>query len=192
MVYLRGRIAYTDNVTLAAFDGIVIAGGRVDFPPYAVLVMERVDKHIPYLRVVYSYDCSLLLVLPFRIEVNRNCVAVVVFKHLSEEATEVSEIELQCCLFFISKICSCRYLLNRNERPTLQLIDGPMLKSEVNCGVEACVLLSPLRYAQGHDVFLPLKLYFPVKREVRHYLSVYLDLRGDGFLAHVGDAHGCL
>ena len=190
MVNFRCRIAYADNVTLAAFDCIAVVSRRLYLPPHAVLVVKCVDKHVPYLGVAYRYDCSLLLVLPSRygviVEIYCYGSSIIVFQHLPEKDAEVFEVELHGSLLLVGHIRPCRYLLNRYKRPTLQLIDSPVLKRKVYRRIEACILLCPLRNTQRHDVFLPLKLYFPVKREVRHNLTVYLYLRGDGFLAHIG------
>ena len=78
MVYLRGRIAYADNVALAAFHGIAVVRSGLDFPPYAILIVKSVDKHIPNLRMAYGYDYRLLFVLPCGVEVNGYRVAEVI------------------------------------------------------------------------------------------------------------------
>ena len=187
MADLGGVVAYANDIALAALDGVVVVSRRLDFPAHSVLVVQRLDKHIPYLGVAYVYHRGLGAVLPRGVEVNLYRLAVVILQHLSEKIAEIFEIERDVRYLLVGQICPCRELLYFDERPAFELIDGPMLEREVYRCVEAVVTDRPLRDAQRHDVFLALELYGPVIRKVGNDVAVYLYIRSDGFLAHVRD-----
>ncbi len=146
-------------------------------------------KHVPYIAVAYGNRGRFLLVIPIRIKVNGDSVAIVMPKHLSEKVAEIAEVENDIGYVLVGNRRACFHGLHGKEHPPLQLVYSPVLKREVNCGIEACVLLCALRLSQRHYVFLALKHHHPVLGEVGSYITVNLYLRGYGFLPHVGKVH---
>ena len=181
MVKFLSRIADLDYIVAAV-------AVRLDRPTDSEQLVE-LDKNVPNVAVIYGNRNRFLFVIPIRIKVYGDSVAIVMPKHLPEKVAEVTKVENDIGYVLIGNRRAGFHGLHGEEHPPLQLVYGPVLKREVDCRIEACVLLCSLRLSQGHYVFLALKLHLPVAGEVGSYVAINLYLRGYGFLPHVGKVH---
>ena len=105
-----------------------------------------------------------------------------------ESSNEVAKIKTERSDILVRNSSTGSSGRHLHEILTFHFVDSPMLEYKIYLGLTRCIVLSTMRSLDRVDVSFALELDFPVIRKVRHHISVYLYLRSDGAVSHIGDS----